>query len=203
MMKKSKLIMLTGMLMAASSAQAVSMTTTVIDFSGLSGSIGTSLTVGDVTFEGIEGIESKMFEIRTIGGAWAEVLEAGRWDATAIGFSFANPVSEFSFNTYGNTLDANWVLDAFDASGALIASETYGRITLGATLDTIASITSSSANIAYATMSDLNPVMELGSILYVDNFTYTAPVPEPSTYALMLGGLGMVGFMAYRRRKLV
>ena len=27
------------------------------------------------------------------------------------------------------------------------------------------------------------------------------PVPEPSTYALMLGGLGMVGFMAYRRRK--
>ena len=28
-----------------------------------------------------------------------------------------------------------------------------------------------------------------------------SPVPEPSTYALMLGGLGLVGFMAYRRRK--
>lgn len=36
----------------------------------------------------------------------------------------------------------------------------------------------------------------------VKNFELAVtPVPEPSTYALMLGGLGMVGFMAYRRRK--
>jgi len=31
--------------------------------------------------------------------------------------------------------------------------------------------------------------------------TVTSPVPEASTVALMLGGLGMVGFMAIRRRK--
>jgi len=31
--------------------------------------------------------------------------------------------------------------------------------------------------------------------------TVLSPIPEPSTYALMLGGLGLVGFMAARRRR--
>jgi hypothetical protein len=28
-----------------------------------------------------------------------------------------------------------------------------------------------------------------------------APVPEPSSWAMMLGGLGLIGFMSYRRRQ--
>ena len=32
------------------------------------------------------------------------------------------------------------------------------------------------------------------------NFSITAPVPEPETYALMLGGLGMLGLLARRRK---
>jgi PEP-CTERM motif len=35
----------------------------------------------------------------------------------------------------------------------------------------------------------------------VDNLRYTvSPIPEPETYALMLAGLGLVGFIARRRR---
>lgn len=34
----------------------------------------------------------------------------------------------------------------------------------------------------------------------VDNLRLAAPIPEPGTYALMLGGLGLVGFLARRRR---
>ena len=34
----------------------------------------------------------------------------------------------------------------------------------------------------------------------VDSAT-VSPIPEPSTYALMLGGLGLVGFMAHRRKR--
>jgi hypothetical protein len=33
-----------------------------------------------------------------------------------------------------------------------------------------------------------------------DLLSQTIPIPEPSTYALMLGGLGLIGFMARRRR---
>lgn len=35
----------------------------------------------------------------------------------------------------------------------------------------------------------------------VANFSVTAPIPEPETYALMLAGLGAVGFIARRRRR--
>jgi PEP-CTERM motif len=34
-----------------------------------------------------------------------------------------------------------------------------------------------------------------------NNLVFTAPVPEPSTYALMLAGLGALGFMARRRNQ--
>ena len=37
------------------------------------------------------------------------------------------------------------------------------------------------------------------AVLQVD-LPFTAAVPEPQTYALMLGGLGLVGFMARRRK---
>jgi hypothetical protein len=36
-----------------------------------------------------------------------------------------------------------------------------------------------------------------------DQLYMTAPVPEPETYAMMLAGLGLIGFIARRRRKLV
>lgn len=42
----------------------------------------------------------------------------------------------------------------------------------------------------------------VGSAVLIDNVSLSiAAVPEPSTYALMLAGLGFVGFVANRRRK--
>jgi hypothetical protein len=39
------------------------------------------------------------------------------------------------------------------------------------------------------------------SFVSMDDFTFTQPVPEPETYALMLAGLGVVSFVARRRNK--
>ena len=39
-----------------------------------------------------------------------------------------------------------------------------------------------------------------GSDWVMDNFTYTPPVPEPETYAMMMAGLGLLGFMAKRKK---
>jgi hypothetical protein len=36
----------------------------------------------------------------------------------------------------------------------------------------------------------------------LDRVSLTAAVPEPETYAMLLAGLGMVGLLARRRRKL-
>lgn len=42
-----------------------------------------------------------------------------------------------------------------------------------------------------------------GVILHFEGIATLAPVPEGDTYAMMLAGLGLVGFMAHRRRRLV
>jgi hypothetical protein len=39
------------------------------------------------------------------------------------------------------------------------------------------------------------------TIIHLEGIATLAPVPEPETYAMMLAGLGLVGFMANRRRK--
>lgn len=36
---------------------------------------------------------------------------------------------------------------------------------------------------------------------YLFSATLGSPIPEPSTWAMMLGGLGLIGFMSFRRRK--
>jgi hypothetical protein len=35
-----------------------------------------------------------------------------------------------------------------------------------------------------------------------DNFTFTTAVPEPETYAMLLLGLGLLGFMAQRKKEM-
>jgi hypothetical protein len=53
----------------------------------------------------------------------------------------------------------------------------------------------------------LNQFQNVGSSLGAltfnssSNVTFTAAVPEPETYAMMMAGLGMLGFIARRRKQ--
>ncbi len=46
-----------------------------------------------------------------------------------------------------------------------------------------------------------NGSLSNNAVIGLDNVVFqAAPVPEPSTYAMMLGGLGLLAFMARRKR---
>ena len=109
--------------------------------------------------------------------------------------SFSSPVSTYSF-LWGSP-DSGNMLDILTSTGVESYSGSSFKTLVGATGDglnsfsrvftmtgvgsqTISSITFKSSNIAFEVA--------------------TAPIPEPETYALMLAGLGAVGFMARRRR---
>jgi len=48
---------------------------------------------------------------------------------------------------------------------------------------------------------DIRAIAFGGMGLVMDDVTFTTPVPEPETYALMLAGLGLVGWAARRRAR--
>ncbi len=127
-------------------------------------------------------------------------------------FSFETAISSFSFELL--TASYTWQLSAFDEANELVSSSLWEGNEGGA-------ITSETDNISYAilTRGDVIPSLVIiegityvvvddsaqSKITIIDNFKYTevSSVPEPSSYALMLGGLGLVGFMAYRRKKVL
>lgn len=58
---------------------------------------------------------------------------------------------------------------------------------------------SSSAQITFLGVA--NGSLSNNAVIGLDNVVFQAsPVPEPSTYAMMLGGLGLLAFMARRKR---
>jgi hypothetical protein len=165
-------------------------------------SVGGSLTLGEAfggawslgdngfwslgkTFAGVDG------GVDPLTGAASIRFEFASLQAQVGGFMNFDPGFEtfgipevLSFAAYdsgGNELESWFLpLDAIVTPGAFNGGEFYG---IGRETADIASF------------------VVFGPYAVIDDLTFTTtPIPEPSTYALLLAGLGLLGFMARRRR---
>jgi hypothetical protein len=140
------------------------------------------------------------FQVSTLGYAdvklaWDQISSSTGPRDFKLSYS-TDGVSFSDFTTYSVIVNAspnNW------SSGTPITNSSYAY-----DLSTIGALDNQAA--AWFRLVDISAVAANGGLVAtagtdrVDNFTVSAmPVPEASTYALMLAGLGLVGFMARRR----
>jgi len=180
----------------------------VIDFEAFDGLVlnaGGSLTIGDVTFTTGQQL--------TVGQNSADLEENGVWGAgnKFVSFDHVGKMSldigfnglttkgvAFDYSIWEDDLDGSALLTAryFDLGNNLIKSTKFIFSPFGAeTYDRFQSFgyVSDSANIARVTLT--------GDGVVFDNLTYSQPVPEPHSIAMLLAGLGMIGALVRRRQR--
>lgn len=91
-------------------------------------------------------------------------------------------------------------VQAFDKNGKLLESFTTARDGVDLDDNELAGTTNASFFQGIRRkQADIASITITGDRIVMDNFTYTAAVPEPEGYAMFLAGLGIMGVMARRR----
>lgn len=130
-------------------------------------------------------------------------LDISSIDLSVFSGPFVPPgaIPTFKFTLYDNPSGANGlgngtILDEIQASGTASARDVFNWSEVLLPLDTTGN---TNGNVT------LRIDLLEGGYAAMDNFHITAdvlPIPEPETYAMLLAGLGLVGFIARRRKQI-
>lgn len=166
---------------------------TIIDFEDLpDGPIGTTLTIGEVTFASpVELLIGPRFTDDGVSNALCSRTAGAFSCESDLRVTFAAPVSGFSVlvdgaNTTAATIKALTLLA--DGSFETIIFDGFAPFTPKV-------LSFGSRQVQSVTFSTTDP-----QGFNFDNFTFGTAVPEPATWALMISGFGLAG-MALRRRQ--
>ena len=135
-----------------------------------------------------------------------DVFEFSVDDVADFSFSINVGTGQASFNPlkmnlfYSDSMEtaaANVTASGYTAEGS--SSNLLDQLSIGNDISTF--FGSALAAGDYSLVLSGVPKKEATYTLSTLDVTYVSSVPEPSTYALMLAGLGLVGFMARRRKQ--
>jgi hypothetical protein len=95
-------------------------------------------------------------------------------------------------------------VNIFDASGALVTRVDFNASTLGNTFDNAAGLRSTvgspSTAISQLSANGVNGAFVSSNGVEIGSPGTIAAVPEPETYAMLMAGLGFMGFVSCRRK---
>lgn len=176
----------------------------VVDFSAYEGyfTTGPEMIAPGVIFTGDEGTQLGAY-IADLGtnGLWGAGNHFAAGDAVGeLRFTFADGLTQgagalVNHFQLGDLFPFSVVVSAYGENNQIIETHTV-------MIDTDVDSYNEGMFVGIVRNSaDIRSIAFKGNYVVADDFTFSTPVPEVETYALMLAGLGLVGLMARRGKK--